>query len=77
MNKEVKYLPITDLLTEIIDNRGKSVPTVDAGFPLIATNCIKNSSIYPTFDKVRYVNENTLESWFRAHIKPNDILFCK
>jgi type I restriction enzyme S subunit len=75
MSKEVKYLPITELLTEIIDNRGKSVPTVDVGFPLIATNCIKYSSIYPTFDKVRYVSENTLKSWFRAHIKPNDILF--
>ncbi len=75
MNKEVRYLPITDLLTEIIDNRGKSVPTVDSGFPLIATNCIKHSSIYPVFDKVRYVSEHTLKTWFRAHIKPNDILF--
>ena len=75
MSKEVNYLPITDLLTDIIDNRGKSVPTVDVGFPLIATNCIKHSSIYPTFDKVRYVSENTLKTWFRAHIKPNDILF--
>ena len=75
MSKEVIYLPITDLLTDIIDNRGKSVPTVDLGFPLIATNCIKHSSIYPTFDKVRYVSEHTLKTWFRAHIKPNDILF--
>ena len=75
MNKEVEYIPITDLLTDIIDNRGKSVPTVEMGFPLIATNCIKHSSIYPTFDKVRYVSENTLKTWFRAHIKPNDILF--
>ncbi len=75
MSKEVEYIPITDLLTDIIDNRGKSVPTVERGFPLIATNCIKHSSIYPTFDKVRYVSENTLKTWFRAHIKPNDILF--
>jgi type I restriction enzyme S subunit len=75
MSKEVKYIPITDLLNDIIDNRGKSVPTVESGFPLIATNCIKHSSIYPTFDKVRYVSENTLKTWFRAHIKPNDILF--
>lgn len=75
MSKELEYLPITDLLTKIIDNRGKSVPTVDKGFPLIATNCIKQSSIYPTFDKVRYIDETTLKSWFRAHLKPNDILF--
>jgi type I restriction enzyme S subunit len=71
----VKYLPIKDLLIEIIDNRGKSVPTVEKGFPLIATNCIKHSSIYPTFDKVRYVDEVTMKTWFRAHLKPNDILF--
>jgi type I restriction enzyme S subunit len=75
MNKSVRHLPIKDLLIEIIDNRGKSVPTVENGFPLIATNCIKHSSIYPTFDKVRYVDEETMKNWFRAHLKPNDILF--
>jgi type I restriction enzyme S subunit len=75
MNKIIKHLPIKDLLIEIIDNRGKSVPTVEKGFPLIATNCIKHSSIYPTFDKVRYVDEVTMKNWFRAHLKPNDILF--
>jgi type I restriction enzyme S subunit len=75
MNNSVRHLPIKDLLIEIIDNRGKSVPTVENGFPLIATNCIKHSSIYPTFDKVRYVDEETMKNWFRAHLKPNDILF--
>jgi type I restriction enzyme S subunit len=42
---------------------------------LIATNCIKHSSIYPTFEKVRYVDDETLKTWFRAHLQPNDILF--
>lgn len=74
-SRNIKYLPITSLLTEIIDNRGKSVPTAENGFPLIATNCIKESSIYPTFDKVRYVDDHTLKTWFRAHLQPNDILF--
>lgn len=69
------YVPITSLLKKIIDNRGKTVPTVETGFPLIATNCIKHSSMYPTFERVRYVDENTLKSWFRAHLLPNDILF--
>jgi len=67
--------PLTEVLETIIDNRGKSVPTVENGFPLIATNCIKNSSIYPTFEKIRYVSQETLESWFRAELQPNDILF--
>lgn len=75
MNKVFKYVPITDLLETIIDNRGKTVPTSEKGIPLIATNCIKHSSIYPTLEKVRYVNEETHTNWFRAHLEPNDILF--
>lgn len=69
------FSKITSLLTSIVDNRGRSVPTSDAGFPLIATNCIKHSSIYPTFENVRYVDEETKGIWFRAHPEPNDIIF--
>lgn len=67
--------PLTELLIAIVDNRGKTVPTSNYGTPLIATNCIKHSSIYPTFDNVRYVNEEVMQNWFRAHPKPNDIIF--
>ena len=67
--------PLTELLTTIVDNRGKTVPISDSGTPLIATNCIKHNSIYPTFDNVRYVNDEVMQSWFRAHPKPNDIIF--
>lgn len=66
---------LTSLLITIVDNRGKSVPTSCAGFPLIATNCIKHSSIYPTFENIRYVDKVTRENWFRADTKPNDIIF--
>lgn len=77
MNKirSCEMVPITDLLSDIIDNRGKSCPTAESGFPLIATNCIKHSSIYPTFENIRYVTNETLSTWFRAELKPNDILF--
>lgn len=68
-------VPITELLSFIVDNRGKVCPTVENGFPLIATNCIKHSSIYPTFENIRFVSKDTLENWFRAELKPNDILF--
>lgn len=68
-------VPITDLLSCIVDNRGKTVPTVENGFPLIATNCVLNERLYPVFDKIRYVSEETLKSWFRAHLRPGDILF--
>lgn len=70
--------PFTDLLSEIVDNRGRSCPTSDSGFPLIATNCIKTNSIYPVFENVRYVDDVTRRDWFRGHPLPNDILFvCK
>ena len=70
-----ELIPITELLCDIVDNRGKSCPTAETGFPLIATNCIKHSSIYPTFENIRYVSEDTRKNWFRAELKPNDILF--
>lgn len=69
------FSKLTSLLTTIVDNRGKSVPTSDIGFPLIATNCIKHISIYPTFENIRYVDGITKEKWFRAHPEPNDIIF--
>lgn len=69
------FSKLTALLTTIVDNRGKSVPTSDFGFPLIATNCIKHISIYPTLENVRYVDEETKKKWFRAHPEPNDIIF--
>lgn len=75
MSLKREYVAIEDLVDEIIDNRGKSVPTVEYGIPLIATNCIKHSSIFPTFENIRYINQNTYDNWFRAHIRPNDILF--
>ena len=37
------YLPLTETLDFIVDNRGKSVPTEKSGIPLIATNCILDS----------------------------------
>lgn len=67
--------PITELLLFMVDNRGKTVPTAEAGFPLIATNCIKHNSIYPAFENIRYVDEQTKNSWFRAHPRPHDIIF--
>lgn len=68
----------TDLLEEIVDNRGRTCPTADSGLPLIATNCIKDDHLYPVFENVRYVDEKTVGTWFRGHPRPNDIIFvCK
>ena len=74
-NNNIPMVPLTKLLEDIVDNRGKSCPTCEKGFPLIATNCIKHTSIYPTFENIRYVSDEVLHNWFRAELKPNDILF--
>ena len=67
--------PFLELLSEIVDNRGKTCPTSETGIPLIATNCVRNDSLYPLFEKVRYVDDETYKTWFRGHPKPGDMLF--
>ena len=72
---EVEEQPFSELLSEVIDNRGKTCPTADDGIPLIATNCIRNELLYPTYDKVRFVSQDTYSNWFRGHPEPGDIIF--
>ena len=66
--------PFTELLSDIVDNRGRSCPTSDEGIPLIATNCINNDALYPTYDKARYVSQETYDTWFRGHPEPGDLI---
>lgn len=67
-----------DLLVDIVDNRGRTCPTSEKGTPLIATNCIKDDSLYPIYENIRYVSDETLSTWFRGHPQPGDIIFvCK
>ena len=70
--------PLPDVLKFIVDNRGKTVPTADSGRILIATNCVKNENLFPSYEKIRYLSDETYSNWFRAHPVPGDILFvCK
>jgi type I restriction enzyme S subunit len=72
------WVPFTDLLSTIVDNRGRTCPMGDSGIPLIATNCIDSSSLYPRYDTTRFVSDETYRTWFRGHPEPGDILFvCK
>jgi len=71
----VEEMPFSELLCEIIDNRGRTCPTADGGIPLIATNCVRNELLYPTYEKVRLVSQQTYLTWFRGHPRPGDILF--
>lgn len=72
-------IPMPQLLSTIVDNRGKTVPLADNGnHILIATNCIRNENLYPSYDKIRRLSQETYDNWFRAHPIAGDILFvCK
>jgi type I restriction enzyme S subunit len=73
-----EWVAFTDLLSAIVDNRGRTCPVGDSGIPLIATNCVNPSSLYPLYDTTRFVLDETYRTWFRGHPKPGDILFvCK
>jgi type I restriction enzyme, S subunit len=72
---EIELVPFSELLSEIIDNRGRTCPTEETGIPLIATNCIRNDLLYPAYEKIRYVSRETYETWFRGHPRPGDLIF--
>jgi type I restriction enzyme S subunit len=74
MNYKEK-ISLKNAIEFIVDNRGKTVPTSDQGIALIATNCINNISLFPEFKNVRYISGETFNNWFRAHPKPDDIIF--
>ncbi len=70
-----ELVPLKQLLSKVIDNRGKTCPIAEVGLPLIATNCIKNDGLYPVFERVRYVSDETYSEWFRGHPEPGDLIF--
>lgn len=72
---QTEFIPFSALLRDVVDNRGKSCPTAPTGIPLIATNCIRNDCLYPTYEKVRYVSQETYDTWFRGHPNSGDLIF--
>lgn len=68
-------ISLLDSVSEIIDNRGKTCPTSEQGIALIATNCVKSSSLFPTRERIRFVNQYTYDNWFRGHPRTGDIIF--
>ncbi|WDT68335.1 restriction endonuclease subunit S [Cloacibacterium sp. TD35] len=72
--KEVSLGSIIDL---VVDNRGKTPPTVDykTAYPLIEVNAINTSDCLVNYNVIRkYVVEETYNSWFRKHLKVNDVI---
>ena len=73
--EDCNRVPLTELLSFVVDNRGKTVPTAPSGHKLIATNCVTNNALFPVYEKIRYLSEETYQTWFRAHPIPGYILF--
>ncbi|WP_157979500.1 restriction endonuclease subunit S [Rhodoferax ferrireducens] len=78
MNFDLPALPneisLKDAVEFIVDNRGKTAPTAPKGIALIATNCVNNVDLYPLKLNLRYVSQETHNTWFRSHPAPGDIL---
>lgn len=72
---QFEELSLADCAAHIVDNRGKTCPVGDTGRPLIATNCLRDGSLYPTYETTRFVSEETYRTWFRGHPEPGDLIF--
>ena len=74
LNEQIREIPLSKTTSFIVDNRGKTAPTVQHGIPLIATNCINNKNLFPVYENLRYVSDETYKNWFRSHPIPGDII---
>ncbi len=67
-------IALKDVLSFVVDNRGKTVPVENSGIPLIATSNISNSELYPSIKTNRYVSEEIYLNWFRSHPQADDVI---
>lgn len=69
---------LREIVTLVVDNRGKTPPTVEykTDYPLIEVNALNSGTCLINYDVIRkYVTKDTYASWFRKHLKENDIIF--
>lgn len=69
---------IENILSKIIDNRGKNPPFSGVGYPYVDTTCIVGNNRFPDYSLIRkYIAEDTYNSWFRSgHPTKNDLLIA-
>jgi len=67
-----------EIIVKIIDNRGKTPPLANSGYPLIEVNAIYSSNKYPIYKEVsKFVSNTTYKKWFRnGHPDIGDILIA-
>lgn len=76
MTSEWKTYKIKDVLSYVVDNRGKTPPIQDEGFELLEVNAISATEKFPQYQVVRkHVSEYVYNTWFRSgHPQIGDIL---
>jgi type I restriction enzyme S subunit len=63
-----------NIVSKYIDNRGKTPPTTNCGIPLLEVKYLPEGSLRPNLDTDKFIDEDTYNSWFRAHIEKDDII---
>lgn len=67
-------LRFSQIVEKYIDNRGKTPPIVDSGIPLLEVKHLPDHSIKPNINTDKFVDAETYENWFRAHLNSEDLI---
>lgn len=75
-SKNWKTVRLGDLVSKVIDNRGKTPPILNEGFELLEVNAVTEKSRFPNYEMVKkFIGQETYDTWFRAgHIKKGDVI---
>lgn len=74
-SEEWKEKKLRQILSLVVDNRGKTPPTEKTGIALIEVNAFSEKHIdYSAINK--YVSQDVYDKWFRKYLNDADILFC-
>ncbi len=64
----------SEIVEKYIDNRGKTPPIEQEGIPLLEVKHLPDNAITPILATEKRVSQETYDSWFRAHLEPDDII---
>lgn len=75
--EEWETVKLKNFVTTVIDNRGKTPPTVEykTEHPLIEVNAINSDDCLIDYSVIRkYLEDDVYKTWFRKHLKKNDLI---
>lgn len=75
-NSRWETVSLNEIVSKVIDNRGKTPPLSKKGLELIEVNALTPNNKFPNYKNVtKYVDTETYNSWFRnGHPEKGDIL---